>query len=194
MASKSGLYGVGPLAAVDPPPMTRGGRARRDARGRSSPGQPSRSAAGPGARRTFADPAAAQLRRSDRHAAGAGRLRPDDRRRAAADRRGAALVEQQRWRSRRCRLRRACRRSQGRPGENRLYELAKSLNSRLPGARSHVLRAARTLADPASAAKTDLVKADPFWGERDTWAAIRLGDAASDDILSHERARPALDR
>ncbi len=58
---------------------------------------------------------------------------------------------------------------------NRLYELAKSLNSRLPGARSHVLRAARSLADPATAAKTDLIKADPFWGERNTWSAVKLG-------------------
>jgi putative spermidine/putrescine transport system permease protein len=58
---------------------------------------------------------------------------------------------------------------------NRLYELAKSLNSRLPGARSHVLRAARSLADPASTVKTDLIKADPFWSERDTWAAIKQG-------------------
>src|SRR6202043_4024047 len=26
-----------------------------------------------------------------------------------------------------------------------------------------------------SATKTDLIKADPFWGERGTWAAIKLG-------------------
>jgi putative spermidine/putrescine transport system permease protein len=58
---------------------------------------------------------------------------------------------------------------------NRLYELAKSLNSRLPGARSHILRAARSLGGSAIAAKTDLIKADPFWGERDTWSAIKLG-------------------
>jgi putative spermidine/putrescine transport system permease protein len=58
---------------------------------------------------------------------------------------------------------------------NRLYELAKSLNSRLPGARSHVLRAARSLGGSAITAKTDLINTDPFWGERDTWSAIKLG-------------------
>jgi putative spermidine/putrescine transport system permease protein len=63
---------------------------------------------------------------------------------------------------------------------NRLYELAKSLNSRLPGARGHVLRAARSLAGAGPAATTDQVavdqiKADPFWGERDTWSAVKLG-------------------
>jgi putative spermidine/putrescine transport system permease protein len=58
---------------------------------------------------------------------------------------------------------------------NRLYELAKSLNNRLSGARSHVIRAARSLAGSTAAAKTDLIQADPFWGERDTWAAIKQG-------------------
>jgi putative spermidine/putrescine transport system permease protein len=63
---------------------------------------------------------------------------------------------------------------------NRLYELAKSLNSRLPGARSHVLRAARSLTAAAPAATVnqvaaDQIKADPFWGERDTWSAVKLG-------------------
>jgi putative spermidine/putrescine transport system permease protein len=58
---------------------------------------------------------------------------------------------------------------------NRLYELAKSLNGRLPGARSHVIRAARSLAGSTSAIKTDLIKSDPFWDERDTWAAIKQG-------------------
>ncbi|HLZ68085.1 MAG TPA: ABC transporter permease [Aliidongia sp.] len=62
---------------------------------------------------------------------------------------------------------------------NQLYELAKSLNSRLPGARSHVLRAARALAtgDVAAtpASSVAAIKADAFWTERDTWAAVKLG-------------------
>jgi putative spermidine/putrescine transport system permease protein len=58
---------------------------------------------------------------------------------------------------------------------DRLYEFAKSLNGRLPGARSHVIKAARSLAGSTTAAKTDLIQSDPFWGERDTWAAIKQG-------------------
>jgi putative spermidine/putrescine transport system permease protein len=58
---------------------------------------------------------------------------------------------------------------------NRIYELAKSVNTRLPGARSHVIRAARSLSGSTTAAKTDLIQADPFWGESDTWAAIKQG-------------------
>lgn len=58
---------------------------------------------------------------------------------------------------------------------NRLYELAKSLNSRLPGARSHVLRSARSLGAPGPVAKSGMINADPFWGDRETWSAIKLG-------------------
>ncbi len=63
----------------------------------------------------------------------------------------------------------------GGQAQGRLYELAKSLNSRLPGTRSHVLRAGRALAGPTPATKAEMIKADPFWGERETWSAIRIG-------------------
>src|SRR5215472_12938715 len=40
---------------------------------------------------------------------------------------------------------------------DRLYELAKSLNGRLPGSRSHVIRAARILGAATSAPKAELI-------------------------------------
>ncbi|HVM86043.1 MAG TPA: ABC transporter permease [Candidatus Binatia bacterium] len=66
---------------------------------------------------------------------------------------------------------------------DRLYELAKSLNSRLAGARSQILKTARRLDDPslaqdtpaASAARIAAVKAVPFWSDPETWGAIRTG-------------------
>jgi putative spermidine/putrescine transport system permease protein len=59
--------------------------------------------------------------------------------------------------------------------EDRLYELAKSLNTRLPGARSQVLRTARSLDDPSGISKAAMIKAVPFWGKPETWSAVKLG-------------------
>ncbi len=60
--------------------------------------------------------------------------------------------------------------------QGQIYELAKSLNFRLPGARSRVLRAAR----PASRAvgglsRQELIAIDPSWSEPATWRAIARG-------------------
>lgn len=56
-----------------------------------------------------------------------------------------------------------------------VYELAKRLNSRLPGARSQVLKTARRLEGGAMPSKAELIAAVPFWGKPETWAAIRGG-------------------
>ncbi len=57
--------------------------------------------------------------------------------------------------------------------QDRLYEFAKKLNSRLPGARSQVVRTARTLGGQASISKAGLIEKVPFWGKHETWSAIQ---------------------
>ncbi len=57
--------------------------------------------------------------------------------------------------------------------QDRLYEFAKKLNSRLPGARSQVVRTARTLGSQASISKAGLIEKVPFWGKHETWSAIQ---------------------
>jgi putative spermidine/putrescine transport system permease protein len=56
-----------------------------------------------------------------------------------------------------------------------LYEFAKNLNTRLPGARSQVLRAARLAAQDQAATKEAMIKAAPLLGEVQGWTAIRAG-------------------
>ncbi|KJC57890.1 ABC transporter permease [Bradyrhizobium sp. LTSPM299] len=56
-----------------------------------------------------------------------------------------------------------------------VYEFAKALNTRLPGARSQVLRAARIAAQDQAAGKEAMIKAAPLLGEEQSWAAIRTG-------------------
>ena len=56
-----------------------------------------------------------------------------------------------------------------------LYNVAKNLNNLLPAARSHVLRTARQLSSDQLITRTDLIAADPFWGDSETWFAIRNG-------------------
>jgi putative spermidine/putrescine transport system permease protein len=55
------------------------------------------------------------------------------------------------------------------------YSVAKALNALLPGARSHLLRAIRHLDATKALTRAEMVAADPFWGETDTWFAIRRG-------------------
>jgi len=59
--------------------------------------------------------------------------------------------------------------------QDKIYEFAKSLNFRLPGARSHVLRTARLASNSTGVSKSALIAIDPIWGETATWAAIRGG-------------------
>lgn len=56
-----------------------------------------------------------------------------------------------------------------------LYNLARDLNKLLPAARSHVLRTARGLSPDKPVTRAALVATDPFWGESETWFAIRSG-------------------
>ena len=56
-----------------------------------------------------------------------------------------------------------------------LYNLAKDLNNLLPAARSHVLRTARGLAPDRPLTRAELTALDPFWGDSQTWSAIRNG-------------------
>jgi putative spermidine/putrescine transport system permease protein len=56
-----------------------------------------------------------------------------------------------------------------------LFNVAKDLNTLLPAARSHVLRTARGLEPGKPVTRAALTEADPFWGEADTWFAIRNG-------------------
>jgi putative spermidine/putrescine transport system permease protein len=56
-----------------------------------------------------------------------------------------------------------------------IYEFAKALNTRLPGARSQVLRAARIATQDQAAGKEAMIKAAPLLGEEQGWAAIRTG-------------------
>jgi putative spermidine/putrescine transport system permease protein len=56
-----------------------------------------------------------------------------------------------------------------------IYEFAKALNTRLPGARSQVLRAARIATQDQAAGKEAMIKAAPLLDEEQGWAAIRTG-------------------
>jgi putative spermidine/putrescine transport system permease protein len=56
-----------------------------------------------------------------------------------------------------------------------VYEFAKALNTRLPGARSQVLRAARIATQDQATGKKAMIKAAPLLGEEQSWAAIRTG-------------------
>jgi putative spermidine/putrescine transport system permease protein len=56
-----------------------------------------------------------------------------------------------------------------------VYEFAKALNTRLPGARSQVLRAARITTQDQATGKEAMIKAAPLLGEEQSWAAIRTG-------------------
>jgi putative spermidine/putrescine transport system permease protein len=56
-----------------------------------------------------------------------------------------------------------------------IYEFAKTLNTRLPGARSQVLRVARLAVPDQGAAKEAMIKAAPLLGEAQSWTAIRTG-------------------
>ncbi|TIS54220.1 ABC transporter permease [Mesorhizobium sp.] len=55
------------------------------------------------------------------------------------------------------------------------YELAKSLNARLPGARSQVLKTVRQLEGAADKPPLEVMKAVPFWSAPGTWPAIESG-------------------
>lgn len=58
----------------------------------------------------------------------------------------------------------------------RSFAFAKSLNARLPGARSQVLKVTRELTGAdAAASPVDIVKSVPFWLEPANWAAIKSG-------------------
>jgi putative spermidine/putrescine transport system permease protein len=56
-----------------------------------------------------------------------------------------------------------------------LYNLARDLNNLLPAARSHLLRTARRIISNKPMTRTDFIAADPFWGDSETWFAIRNG-------------------
>jgi putative spermidine/putrescine transport system permease protein len=56
-----------------------------------------------------------------------------------------------------------------------LYNLAKDLNNLVPAARSHVLRTARSLSLDHRLTRAELLAFDPFWGDSQTWSAIRSG-------------------
>ncbi|RRI01366.1 ABC transporter permease [Mesorhizobium tamadayense] len=55
------------------------------------------------------------------------------------------------------------------------YELAKSLNARLPGARSQVLKTVRKLGDDSGQPPLEIMKSVPFWSAPSTWPAIQNG-------------------
>lgn len=56
-----------------------------------------------------------------------------------------------------------------------IYEFAKTLNTRLPGARSQVLRVARLAGHDPAATREAMIKAAPLLGEEQGWTAIRSG-------------------
>ena len=56
-----------------------------------------------------------------------------------------------------------------------VYEFAKSLNTRLPGIRSQILRVARNAASDQAATKETMIKVAPLLGQDRGWAAIRVG-------------------
>ncbi|MBZ9775183.1 ABC transporter permease [Mesorhizobium sp. CO1-1-8] len=55
------------------------------------------------------------------------------------------------------------------------YELAKALNTRLPGARSQVLKTVRQLEAAGDKPRLEIMKGVPFWSAPTTWPAIRNG-------------------
>jgi putative spermidine/putrescine transport system permease protein len=55
-----------------------------------------------------------------------------------------------------------------------IAEFAKSVNARLPGARSQILKTTRAL-DKEGTVDVSIVKADPFWTDHHTWATIDSG-------------------
>lgn len=55
------------------------------------------------------------------------------------------------------------------------YELAKSINARLPGARSQVLKTVRKLENAGAQPPLDVMKSVPFWTAPGTWPAIASG-------------------
>ncbi|MEF0942650.1 ABC transporter permease [Rhizobium sp. BR 362] len=55
-----------------------------------------------------------------------------------------------------------------------IAEFAKSLNARLPGARSQVLKTSRAL-DKQGVVDVDVMKANPFWTDHRTWVTIENG-------------------
>src|SRR6185369_6001752 len=63
--------------------------------------------------------------------------------------------------------------------DGRIYELAKTLNSRIPGARSQILKTMRRLGDPAigadAAKRVTTLKAIAFWNAPESWSALRAG-------------------
>ena len=68
--------------------------------------------------------------------------------------------------------------------DGRIYELAKSLNSRIPGARSQILKTMRRLGeltggDPAigadAAKRVAALKGIEFWSAPESWSALRAG-------------------
>ncbi len=56
-----------------------------------------------------------------------------------------------------------------------VYAVGKALNSLLPASRSHVLRAARRIRPGPPLTRDAMITADAFWGDADTWFAIRRG-------------------
>jgi putative spermidine/putrescine transport system permease protein len=56
-----------------------------------------------------------------------------------------------------------------------VQEFAKTLNARLPGARSQVLRVARTAGQDAAAGKEAMIKTAPLLGDEPFWTAVRAG-------------------
>ncbi|KRQ00975.1 ABC transporter permease [Bradyrhizobium manausense] len=56
-----------------------------------------------------------------------------------------------------------------------IYEFAKTLNTRLPGARSQVLRLARLAGQDPAPTREAMIKAAPLLGEDQGWTAIRSG-------------------
>lgn len=54
-------------------------------------------------------------------------------------------------------------------------DLAKSLNTRMPGARSQVLRTARQLQRGDGQSPLEVVKSMPFWSEPATWKVVEAG-------------------
>jgi putative spermidine/putrescine transport system permease protein len=56
-----------------------------------------------------------------------------------------------------------------------VYEFAKSLNARLPGARSQVLRLARNAGQNPAMTKDAMIQAAPLLGQESSWSIIRSG-------------------
>jgi len=59
--------------------------------------------------------------------------------------------------------------------QGQIYDFARSLNFRLPGARSHVLRTARQAGHPGGLSRQELIAVDPIWADPASWRAISGG-------------------